>query len=536
MLAGSGVARRELILISDLQGSGVGNEPSLASNIQLQVQRIDDEVPNNLAVLGAWYEQGQTAAAFTVHLRLANTGTQALSSSLRVFVDGLQAALHTVTLEAAARQELAVPIFVAREQLTRVQVTLGDDALAIDNDRYLLIAPPRPVSVAWLAGTSRGNPYVNAALSNSLDHPRPNSSSATPEQRAELALWSRGARLVVHNVDVLSVAASDIERADVIVLDGVIPGTTQFAGAIERRVAQGAGLLRVMGEVQGLAERKDTSPTPASDAALARAIAGVPGAQQRARMSAAGTALSALTPEHALAVALQEASLSGIAVWRYHVLQPRDDERVVLRFENGAAAMVERSHGAGRSATLALSLRPDSSDLVLDPVFVPVLSESLLYLSQRSVARMHYEPGSALDVAEYADAVVGGAALARALRAQQAVQLRAPSGAIEQLAVKQRAVLEEPGFYELRAAHAAPLAVAVNTLAAESLLDALTVPQFLARLRSTPAIVDPAALIEGAEQGDTRIARWLLWLAIAALLGEALLGAQLARQRAPQPQ
>ena len=439
-------------------------------------------------------------------------------------------------LEAAARRELVVPVFVTREQLTRVQVTLGDDALAIDNDRYLLIAPPRPVSVLWLAGTSRGNPYVNAALSNSLDSSRPDSSSDSPGQRAELALSSRGARLVVHNVDVLSVTAGQIEQADVIVLDGVIPGTTQFAGAIERRVAQGAGLLRVMGEAPDLAGRKLTQASAASDAALARAIAGVSGAQQRVSISAGGTALSALTPEHALAVALQDASLSGIAVWRYQALQAREDERVLLRFDDGAAALIERSHGAGRSATLALSLRPDSSDLVLDPVFVPVLSESLLYLSQRSVARMHYAPGDGLDVAEYADAMVGGEAMTRALRAHYPVQLRAPSGAIQQLVDKQRPLLEEPGFYELRAAHAVPLSVAVNTLAAESLLDALTVPQLLARLRRAPAIVDLAPPIDGAEQGDTRIARWLLWLAIAALLGEALLGAGLARQRVPQPQ
>jgi hypothetical protein len=536
VLAGSVLARRELILISDLQSSGVGNEPSLASNIELHVQRIDDEVPDNLAVLGAWYEQGQAEAALALHVRLANTGAQALSSSLRVFVDGLQAASQTVSLEAGARRELVVPIFVTREQLTRVQVTLGDDALAIDNDRYLLIAPPRPLAVLWLAGTSRGNPYVNAALSNSADNWRPNSTSGLAGRPTELSLSSRGARLALHNVDVLSVAASDIEQADVIVLDGLIPDTTQLAGAIERRVAQGAGLLRVMGEAQGHAGRKVTQSSLAPDTALARAIAGVAGAEQRASISAADTALRALTPEHALAVTLQDASLSGISVWRYQALQPRDDERVLLRFEDGAPAMIERSHGAGRSVTLALPLRPDSSDLVLEPAFVPLLSETLLYLSQRSAARMHYEPGDGLDVALYADTVVAGEAMTRALRAHHAVQLRAPSGAIEQLVAKQRPLLEEPGFYELRTADAAPLPVAVNTVAAESLLDALAIEQFIARLRSAPAVVNRAPLIDGAEQGDTRIARWLLWLAITALLGESLLGARLARQRMPQPQ
>ena len=193
---------------------------------------------------------------------------------------------------------------------------------------------------------------------------------------------------------------------------------------------------------------------------------------------------------------------------------------------------MEREHGLGRSLTLALSLQPQSSDLVLDPVFVPMLVESLLYLSQRSVARVQYEPGDVLDAARYADAVVGGDAIAMALRAGRSVQLRTPGGGTQQVAVDESSVLAETGFYELRAADAPPLPIAVNPVAAEWLLEAMSEAQLRGRIHRGDAPADTSPRADAGERRDARIARWLLWLAIAALLAEALLGAWLARQRA----
>jgi hypothetical protein len=95
-------------------------------------------------------------------------------------------------------------------------------------------------------------------------------------------------------------------------------------------------------------------------------------------------------------------------------------------------------------------------------------------------------------------------------------------------------VLAEAGFYELRVAGAQPLPIAVNPAAAESLLAALTVAQFRARIHRGLALANTQPRAAGPDRRDTRIAWWLLSLAIAALLGEALFGAWLARRRMTQ--
>jgi hypothetical protein len=540
LLSSAAAAKRELILISDLQASGVGAGLELANDIELRVQRIDDDVPNNLALLGAWYDEREGAedGAISLHVRVANTGSEPLSSPLRVLVNGLHAAQQQVNLAAGARSDLLVPVFAAREQPTRVELLLDDDALVIDNTRVLLIAPMRPIKVLWVADSARGNAYVNAALSPEAE-PLPGQSPEQQKARPRAGLLHlRGVTVEVQNVGVNAIEARQIDEADVIVLDSVIPKAVQFTAAIERRVAQGGGLLTVLA-----AGSQDTAQV---DGSLAAVVAGVPGAPRGTAInvdagltaagvgSAAGTALAALAPEHAIAAALGESTLSGIAVWHFQALERRTDEQVLARFENGLPALLERAHGLGRSMTLALSLQPRASDLVLDPVFVPLLSEALRHLSQRSAARLQYAAGDVLDVARYADAVVGGDAIAQALRARGALHLRTPGGAAQNLVAAESPLLAETGFYELRVANEAPLPIAVNAASAESLLDALSVAQFETRLRRGDGRADAVVSSDAATWRDTRIANWLLWLAIAALLAEALTAAWLAHRRGPR--
>ena len=526
ILAETTLAQREVILISDLQRTALSVEPTLPNDVELTVKRIDEPVRDNLALLGVRFsaEAGSPNAAVSLRVRLANTGSANRDSSLRILVDGLPGAQRAVSLSAGEHREVVLPVFTARGRPTRVQLNLEKDALAIDNARYLVIAPPRPINVLWVADSSRGNSFVNAALSDS--------NGESPQR----SLVVHGSSVHVNNVELTQLQSQQIEGADVIVLDGVVadaaPLTEAIADAIAQRIENGAGLLTVMAD--GPAAQPSAIPRSApQENALSQVVAGV----LRTPVESAAvvpTVFSALNSEHAIAQALGDASFAGIPVWQYRALQARQGDDVLVRFQHGAPAVLVRDHGRGRSMTLAFSLQSRSSGLVLEPVFLPFIAESLLHLSQRRTARLRFEPGDVFDPSVYADAVVGGEAVTLALRAGEAVQLRSPSGVVQETRDGEALLLNEVGFYELRVPNAPPLPVSVNPVGVESLFDAFTAEQFLARVHRLDTPASASTVTDGMQWRDERIAQWLLWLAVVALLAEALLATWLARRREKQ--
>ncbi|MFT5447099.1 MAG: hypothetical protein ACI9DC_002274 [Gammaproteobacteria bacterium] len=521
ILTGTTSSQREVILISDLQRTALGLEPALANGVELQVKRIDEPVRDNLALLGVRFapEAGSADAAVSLHVLLANTGSANRDSSLRLLVDGLPGAQRLVSLSAGERREVVLPVFAARERPTRVRLNLEKDALAIDNARYLVIAPPRPINVLWVADSSRGNFFVNAALWGS--------SRESPQR----SLVVRGSSVQVNNVEVTQLQSQQIEDADVIVLDGVVPADT-IADAIAQRVANGGGLLTVMRD--GTAVQPTAMPRSAPQAsALSQVVAGML-RTPRGTGAVVPTLFSTFNSEHVIAQALGDASFAGIPVWHYRSLEARRGDDVLMRFQHGIPAVLAREHGRGRSMTLAFSLQSRSSGLVLDPIFVPFIAESLLHLSQHRTTRLRFEPGDVFDASVYADAVVGGEAVTLALRAGEAVQLRSPSGVVQETRDGEVLLLNEVGFYELSVPNAPPLPVSVNPVAVESLFDAFTAEQFLARVHRLDTSASVSAVTDGTQWRDERIAQWLLRLAVFTLLAEALLAAWLARRRAKQ--
>lgn len=520
ILAGTTLSQREVILISDLQRSALGVEPALPNGVELTVKRIDEPVHDNLALLGVRFEPAADSpeAAVSLHVRLANTGSADRDSSLRILVDGLPGAQRLVSLSAGEHREIVLPVFTARERPTRVQLNLDKDALAIDNARHLVIAPPRPISVLWVADSSRGNSFVNAALLGSN------------QESPRRSLVVRDSSVHVNNVELGQLQVQQVEDADVIVLDGVVPDATPLADAIAQRVDNGGGLLTVMADA-AVAQSRATSRSAAQASAWSQVVAGVLGTTS-ASGAVVPTVLSAFESAHAIAQALGDASFVGIPVWQYRSLEARQGDDVLLRFQHGAPAVLAREHGRGRSMTLAFSLQSRSSGLVLEPVFLPFIAETLLHLSQHRTTRLRFEPGDVFDASLYAGAVVGGEAAMLALRAGEPVRLRSPSGVVQETRDGEVLLLNEVGFYELRVANAPPLPVAVNPVGAESLLDAFTAEQFLARVHRLDNSTSVATVTDGAQWRDERIAQWLLRLAVVALLAEAMLAAWLARHRA----
>jgi len=486
LLAGSRAAARRVVLAGDLQASGLGADPRLPRDLALDIRAAGGALAGNLSLAGAWREADPDGGARErVRVRVANSGGREMESRLRMRVDGLDAGEETLRLARGESVELALPVFPHPERATRISVHLDGDALAADNQRFLVLAPRRTLR-ALLAVGAESAPFLEAALS-----------------------LARDPALALERVAPAALDAASLEGMDLAIVDAPAAG-----GALAEGVRRGMGLLAFGAGGEGL-----------------EAVTGV---RAGARVEVpAGTAMAAAAPRHALSPALAP---SVGPVWRYLRLEPGDGAQVLARFDDGAPALVVGAPAPGRSLLLATSPAARWSAIARRPEFAPLLIESVTWLAGLRPLPTAHPPGAVLDVAALAGAVQGGEALAAALRAGQPLQVRTPSGHTLRPAAGAPITLEEPGFYELRAGGSAPLPVAVSVDAREAALASLPADALRARIRRTAA-GDAASGIAGAApppEPDERLARALLLAGVVLLLAEGLLAALLARRRAPR--
>ena len=193
--------------------------------------------------------------------------------------------------------------------------------------------------------------------------------------------------------------------------------------------------------------------------------------------------------------------------------------------------------GTGRSVLLATSPEPRWSALGLRPEFAPFVLEAVkAFAGVRALPATH-APGSVLDPVALASATAGVEAFRKALSLGEPMRVRRPSGTLERLASDGPVSFDEPGFHLLRAGASGTMPVAVSVVTGESRLDALSMPDFLARIARPAAPVRTdggvATLGDGdARDGDDALARALLIAGVVLLLAEGVLGAWTAQRRA----
>ena len=203
----------------------------------------------------------------------------------------------------------------------------------------------------------------------------------------------------------------------------------------------------------------------------------------------------------------------GAARWRraFGVELDGAGATVLLSTEAGAPLLIERKVGRGRVLLFTSTLDLDWGDLCLQAAFMPLV--------QRLVGQLGGESGGAGDrlvarVGEPLSIPVGASA--------EEVSVTGPQGmvAAQRAGEGLRFTPDRPGAYAVELPGAPPLAwVAVNTDPVES------------DLRRGPGLLAVAAEV-APEAFLVRLELWgpLLWLALAALLGQAALSAWMSRR------
>jgi len=261
--------------------------------------------------------------------------------AVEFLVDGQRIADERVDVAAGGRTTVSTTHRFDNPGEHVVEVHLMDDALPLDNHRWLSVPVREAVRVLAVAGRPGEARYVALAL-----NPRPQ---------------DRGA------IDVTEVAESalvetELTPFDCVILCNVGRFSREEAGVLHSYLAGGGGLIFFLGDqVQPQSYNQQLADLAGQRIVPARLGDLVGESQYR---------LNPLDYQHPIVSAFRGHEASGLLttpIWRYIRLSPFPDATIALAFDGGDAALVEERIGRGRSLIFATAASPDSLDRTTNP-------------------------------------------------------------------------------------------------------------------------------------------------------------------------
>ena len=513
LLAVSNASVKQILLISDFQAVALepGKVAKLTRDIELKTFAVEVATAANatLSAVAIGPSAQGTADEFALTVDVTNHAASALQRQLRLVINGREIARRDLRVEAG---EVVTEIFDklnAGRHLVRGVVSLGDDALALDNQAYFVYSSKQQVPVLIIeSAAARANQslYVENALQL----------ARTPVFRITRKRWQE-------------LQAEDLAAFSVIIVnDASIPGGVPGA-SLQDFVGAGGVLLVASGDqIPGNWPSADSSPLPGS---LLQVVDAKPGEAFN---------ISPIVAAHPLLNAdgaRPGVDLSSARIFSYRNLEPRADDRVLARYSDGGVALLETTRLSGRVLVLTTTLDTHWNDLALQPAFLPFLHQALRYLAAFEPPAQDFAIGSVVDVMRYARALVGGDAIVAAT-GDAALVVEAPSSSEIRLN-RQAPLLSilEPGFYQVHRATptSAEVVLAANINPVESNLEIFDVARFVEEIRAS-AVPPPAAALLTRRQAveyEQQQQLWyvMLYMALALMLLEAISANWIVRKR-----
>ncbi len=375
------ISRKEVVFVSDLQGSMWAPESSpqkrrlrelarkIGESAVVSVVNAGSVGVRNLAVTALELDSGAAATDQPVSFRstVRNFGESALAGQVaELLIDGRLADTKRIDLPPG----IDVPIIwehTFREPGEfRVEVHLQDDALPVDNRRYLAVPVREELVVLLVDGTPSGRDRDSATyyVSRALDPATLEDSSGAfvrlriiAEGELPSVRLAEYDVVVLCNVGLLTEPEATILESFVRSGGGlvILPGDRVNADSYNQRLFRdGAGILPArLGEFKVVENRDEvlTFDARGFEHPLVRAFRGNPGA-----------------------------GLESTMTQRYVSLTPSESATVGLWFSDGAPALVESAAGTGRVILAATSADDRwGTWAIWAPSFVPIMNEMVLH-------------------------------------------------------------------------------------------------------------------------------------------------------------
>ena len=469
-LNGADFDKRTLYLVSDFQQSGWNPRSAgwkLSPGVQLRLIDVGDEQDGNTAVTGVEIPAALSGENRTldVVVRVRNYGQAPVRDELTLRVNGNAIEKRLVDIPPhSGRLENFRHTF---EPATNTgEVILGDDELPVDNRFYFTVTAPSPVRVLCLEERRRPNRpseaayYLSQALSLRQDPPvvvDVRSPRAMPE--VDPAQYDV---VISSNLSVLPRSAKT-RLTDYVRSGGSL--IIALNSAVSPDIFHSSFGELLPGRIESL-----SSPDAPRD--RYRLLTGV-NYQHPVFQPFSG-------PRHG--------DFGTVRFYRTARFEPDSSSSVPARFDDGSAAVAEKSLGNGRTFLVLTTFDLSWTDFPIREVFVPFLYESIDYLASRG--SMH---GRGTDLYRLAGEAVRLPEDARHVEVPSGERIPAEAS---QSGTKLFTRTERPGLYRVQS-EGAQHAFAVNLDTRESDFSRLDVESFAS------ALINPVARSPESRETET---------------------------------
>ena len=486
-------------LVSDYQRRAVGNFDTrwrLSPGVAFEGIRIGEEETTNLAITEV-KSPPQLIRDQEEHLivgRIRNLGTRVRSKAqVSLSIDDKIAETKNVDLTNKSDAVVTFRTKFRKRGIHLGALTVADTFFAPDNSFYFTVNVLRPLSVLGV---------VDAASAKA---------HADETRWFESALGKRGSS--PFHLDMIragEITNDMLPRYHIIALLNV----GELAPA---RVAALAAYLEKGGSLLIAPSNRVAALT------FNRLFDGLtPAALDQKRIATNGDfqSIARINQRHPIikSLGLNESGDFGAARFHGHwSTKPTEGAEVILRFDNGEAALLEKKIGKGRVLLFASSLDMQWNNLPRQGMYVPLVHEMLRYLAVHEEKRSSYTIGEPVRLL---------------LPVGNAVRVTGPNGAETILtSTKEDDVFyqaaDRPGFYTVRGRPEKDV-LAVNVSSAESDLSFVEPEQIGAALvdaarRAPLAQRAGAASIDAIAEKSQRLWWWILLVVLFLGLGETLL-------------
>lgn len=384
VLDGQRSAEKELYLITDGHAEEWGAFGSmeetlrdLSARLSVQLVLVGEERRENLAI-SRTEPSGVVPAIgrpFRIDVDVTNHGeAPVVDIPVRLFLDGqpVEGSWSIGELPPGRSETVSLYVTLPAPGLHRVTVGLDGDAVPFDNRRSLIVRAVEEVRVLLVDGDPGGE--AREAETFFLRH------ALVPVAEEELD---------EHPVRPVVVSSSELNGIDwssyaVVVLANVSDLAPETSRQLAGHVRDGGGLIIFPGE--HLRAESYNGLLGAKHGLLPAALA--PGD------SPGGSSLRTLVPTETNPLGL-DADLLATASFREAIALDvtAGGGRVLLRYDDGAPALVEGSHGLGKVFLFSSTVDTAWNDLAVTPAFVPLVNRLVAQLVQHRDAGLNVDAG-----------------------------------------------------------------------------------------------------------------------------------------------
>jgi hypothetical protein len=272
--------------------------------------------------------------------------------AVEILVDGQRIADERIDLPARGQVTVNAPYRFTTPGEHTVEVRLADDALPLDNRRWLSVPVREAVRILLVGGRPRETRHLALALNPRPDLPGPIEVREVPES---------------------ALAESDLAEVDCVIVSNVGRVSREEAAVLRGHLARGGGLIVFLGDsVQAENYNELLAAENPAERVLPARLDNVVGLDAASATTASPLQfrINPLEYRHVIVAPFrghEESGLLTMPIWRYVRLSPLLGAEVALAFDGDNPLLVEQTIGRGRSILFATAAAPDSVDTSTTP-------------------------------------------------------------------------------------------------------------------------------------------------------------------------